>query len=108
MTSGFEMSSDVMSENATRVRANGEDYAAAMQRLSERGAGGGAWGDDGLLGLFTSAYAECTRMGVEALTGLADTIGTTGDSLNTVASRSRAAEEVSLGDTGKLHGEAWG
>ncbi|GAA4229271.1 hypothetical protein GCM10023075_36450 [Streptosporangium album] len=86
------------------MRVHGEDYAAAVQRLRERGPGGACWGDTGLIGTFAGAYAECSRVGVEALTGLHTVIGTTGGCMASTAGSLHGTETLIQQDVQKLHG----
>ncbi|MEV8638268.1 hypothetical protein AB0395_42105 [Streptosporangium sp. NPDC051023] len=40
MASGLEVARETMGQEASRMRIHGEDYAAAVRRLRERGTGG--------------------------------------------------------------------
>jgi hypothetical protein len=107
MSSGFEINRESVEQYASRMRIHGEDYAAALQRLKERGLGGTSWGDDGLLSMLVRPYAEATALGLEAMTGLSTVIGETGDGLSGVASNTRAAEEANVRETLSLNDDRW-
>ncbi|GAB3162730.1 hypothetical protein [Microbispora hainanensis] len=107
MEPNLEIIHDRMRQDASRMRVHGEDYDAALRRLRERGLGGAAWQDDGLLGMLTGPYAECTLLGVEALTGLSATMADTGDGLGRVSARVGEAEGASLTRSRDLYGEQW-
>ncbi|MDF5756041.1 hypothetical protein [Spongiactinospora sp. TRM90649] len=104
MGTNFQIDHQEVWQNAQQMSAHGEDYVAALARLRERGAGGAAWGDDGLIGEFTMAYGDCLLTGMTALTGLGAVIGDTGGALGAVVARTRAAEEGSRPDPGAMTG----
>ncbi|WP_169953348.1 hypothetical protein [Microbispora sp. H11081] len=107
MESGLEIVHDRMRQDAFRMRVHGDDYASALRRLRERGLGGAAWQDDGLLGMLAGPYAECTLLGVEALAGLSAAIGDTGDGLGRASARVAEAEDASRSLSRDLYGEQW-
>ncbi|MEU9831568.1 hypothetical protein AB0D67_08495 [Streptosporangium sp. NPDC048047] len=108
MTFGFEIAPDATGQDASRIRTHGEEYDAAVQRLRDRGVGGGSWGDDGLLGPLTAVYADCSAAAVEALTGLSSVITGVGDGLRAVAANSATTETDRTREIGELGGASWG
>ncbi|MEV6149921.1 hypothetical protein AB0L53_06220 [Nonomuraea sp. NPDC052129] len=93
---GLEIAWGAVGQDASRLQGHSEDYEAAVQRLKERGNGASAWGDVGLIGMFASAYAECSQFGVEALSGLSEVISGTGDGLRTAARNASEADAASM------------
>ncbi|MEV7011183.1 hypothetical protein [Streptosporangium sp. NPDC051022] len=104
MGSGFEIAREAMGQEASRMRIHGEDYAAAVRRLRERGSGGASWGDDGLLSMLVGPYAEASTLGLEAMTGLSGVIDGTGETMNTVLANTDAAEAASIEQSNGLYG----
>lgn len=99
------MAYGVVEQSVLRMRIHEEDYAAAIRRLTERGPGGASWCDNGLLGPLVGVYAECSRTGIETLTGLSMAIGETGGGLEAVVGRARDTEAATGRDLQRLHGE---
>ncbi|MEV4115640.1 hypothetical protein [Nonomuraea sp. NPDC049695] len=97
---GLEIALGAVGRNASEIRTLGEDYDAAIQRLRERANGAAAWGDDGLFGVITAAYAECTQMGLAALTGVSSEITGTGEGLDAVGRNTQAAEDANVRNLG--------
>ncbi len=108
MGSGFEMAREAMGQEASRMRIHGEDYAAAVRRLRERGSGGASWGDDGLLSMLVGPYAEASMLGLEAMTGLAGVIGDTGGTMTTVLANTDMAEAAGIEQSAALYGGRYG
>ncbi|MFF4415585.1 hypothetical protein ACFYY8_23890 [Streptosporangium sp. NPDC001559] len=106
MSSGFEISRGTLEQESSRMRTHGEDYAAAVRRLRERGLGGSSWGDNGLLSTFLHSYSEAGMVGLDALTGLSQVIDGTGGAMSTVVANTDVAEQASI-PYGQA-GPAWG
>ncbi|MEV4088227.1 hypothetical protein ACIBI7_29255 [Nonomuraea fuscirosea] len=92
---GLEIAFGAVGQQATRIRAHGEDYDAALSPMKERGDGVSSFGDDGLFGMFTSVYAECRAVSMAALDGLSGTIAGTGDNLHAVMRNTQEGEAAS-------------
>jgi hypothetical protein len=91
---GFEIAPGAVERHGERVSAHGSDYRAAVQRLRERGDGVSSWGDDGLFGDITAAYAECTRVSLLALTKVSGEIGGTGEEMVATARDTRDRDHL--------------
>jgi hypothetical protein len=98
------MSMGAVGQQVTRITIHGDDSAAAAQAYGQSGDGVSSWGDDGLFGMFASAYAECRQITAAALSGLSGEIGATGESLHTVV---RNMGDTELANTEGL-GRIWG
>ncbi|MEU7892901.1 hypothetical protein AB0B45_08540 [Nonomuraea sp. NPDC049152] len=107
MSFGLSIATEAQTENASRMLVHGEDYIAAVQRLTERGCGGDLWGDDGLFGTIRATYAECTQTGVQALSHLGGGISATGEGVAATVVNIRAAEDVNVQNAARLHGGTW-
>ncbi|MFG1704217.1 hypothetical protein ACFLIM_13590 [Nonomuraea sp. M3C6] len=94
MSSGFEIDHESVERYGSQMRAHGEDYAAALQRLRERGLGGASWGDDGLLSMLVGPYAEASMMGLQAMTGQSMVMGDSGDGLTGTSATIQAADDA--------------
>lgn len=105
MGNGFEISRGTLEQESSRMRTHGEDYAAAVRRLRERGLGGSSWGDNGLLAMFVRSYSEASVVGLDALTGLSQVIDGTGGAMGTVIANTEVAEQASM-PYGQA-GQAW-
>ncbi|GAA3078394.1 hypothetical protein GCM10017600_06380 [Streptosporangium carneum] len=86
------------------MRIHGEDYAAAVRRLTERGSGGASWRDDGLLSMLIGPYTEASTLGLRAMTGLSEVIDGTGETMNTVLANTDTAEAASIEQSSGLYG----
>ncbi|MEV6032584.1 hypothetical protein AB0L65_15605 [Nonomuraea sp. NPDC052116] len=103
---GLEIALGAVGQEASRIRAHGEDYDAALQPLKARGDGVSSWGDDGLFAIFTSAYAECRATSMAALTGLSTEMSATGEGLQAVVRNTADMEAANVQNTEQL-GRAW-
>ncbi|WP_371782139.1 hypothetical protein [Streptosporangium subroseum] len=99
---GFEIASGVVEHEGAHVSTHGADYDAAIQWLRERGNGASTWGDEGLFGTFAAAYAECTRIGLSALTGLSGEIDGTGECMVGVSKNARDMENTNTENMGRI------
>jgi hypothetical protein len=99
---GFEIASGAVEHEGTRVSTHGADYDAAIQWLRERGNGASTWGDDGLFCTFAAAYAECTQMGLAALTELSGEIDGTGEGMRGVSKNARDMENTNTENMGRI------
>ncbi|TDD51795.1 hypothetical protein E1286_09800 [Nonomuraea terrae] len=106
MSSGMEIAHGQVARNAASLRIHGEDYAAALQRLRERGYGCGSWGDDtGLFAAFHAEYSQCGVYAAEALLGISGVMGQTGDGLDIARGRIAEAEALAQEQSAKLYRE---
>lgn len=93
MDRGFDMAHGALESSAAQLMAHGEDYAAALSRLRERGAGAAAWGDDGLMSSLASGYTRGVQAALGAYQHVGDVIGAAGAGLATASRRVTHAEE---------------
>lgn len=100
------MSMGAVGQQATRIAAHGEDSGLAAQTYGRAADGPAAWGDDGLFGAFTSAYAECRQVAAAALGALSAEIGATGDALHAVARNTTDAEIANTANAGSIR-DTW-
>jgi nitrogen-specific signal transduction histidine kinase len=96
-----------VAQHGARLQGHGDDYAAALRRVSERGAGGAAWRDDGLFGPLVSMYTEGARTGLDMLTCLAETINDSGDGMRVADATMRVADDASTLRLSGEDGSAW-
>ncbi|MEV0622515.1 hypothetical protein AB0I81_55005 [Nonomuraea sp. NPDC050404] len=88
----MEVVGGALRSQANRLVTNGEEYAAAVQRLQARG---GRWGDDGLFAAIESTWIECRQTMIEAVPGIGSTINGVGMGVNTVSNNIDAANAAS-------------
>jgi hypothetical protein len=100
------MSMGVVGQQANRITAHGEDSAVAAQAYGRGADGPASWGDDGLFGMFTGAYAECRQVAAAALNALSAEIGATGDGLHAVRKNTGDTEAANAANTGGI-GLTW-
>ncbi|TDE44111.1 hypothetical protein E1295_25565 [Nonomuraea mesophila] len=99
MSQGFEIDREAFGQHAVRMTAHGDDYAAAIQRLKERGYAEGGWGDtDGLLSLLMPAYAESVCLGLLAHDRLSAALRRTGYGMHEVRRNIDDAEPAGFTD----------
>jgi hypothetical protein len=94
MSAGFEIARGTVEQQASRMRAHGDDYAAALRRLSERGPGAGSWAGGSLLSVLAGPYAEAVGLGLQAMTELSATMTGTGDALDRASANTRETERA--------------
>lgn len=104
---GFDIAYGAVGAEASGVRDHAEEYEAAMQRLRERGSGVLSWGDTSMVDAFAGIYAECTRLGLEALTGISSEISGTGEGVRAVVRNGRDAEAAGTESLHKAFRQAW-
>lgn len=92
MSTGFEMATESLRMQASRVHQHGEDYEAAVARLRQSS---GQWGDDGLFAALQMAWTECREVILAAVPGLSGSINGVGDGM-AAASANVAAVESAL------------
>ncbi|MGI5288629.1 hypothetical protein ACQEVF_35530 [Nonomuraea polychroma] len=107
MSSGLEIDRDSVERHATAMRVHGEDYAAALERLRERGVAGASWGGaGGLLSMLLGPYAEATALGLEAMTGISGAMGDTGNGLSLASANTREGERAGV-DQARALADRW-
>ncbi|MFB9251743.1 hypothetical protein ACFFWE_26160 [Sphaerisporangium melleum] len=108
MERGFDMTHGTLRAAATHLGVHGEEYASAVRRLLDNDPR--SWGDDGLMGPFVSAYAECKNVALATYTHMGDVITGTGDGLSAASVRVSAIEDDTAGGVlrlGEDTGTAW-
>jgi len=91
MTTGIDITGEAVRRQASHVRAHGEDYEAAVERLRARS---GGWGDDGLFAEFEAVWHECRLTMLATVPALSGTIGGVGDGLALVSGNVGAADQA--------------
>lgn len=102
MSAGFEIARETVERHASRMRAHGDDYAAALQRLSERGPGAGSWASGSLLSVLAGPYAEAAGLGLQAMTELSATMTGTGDALDRSSANIRQTERAGTDEARRI------
>ncbi|MEV4474749.1 hypothetical protein ACFFR3_22720 [Nonomuraea salmonea] len=92
MQYGVEIAKEAYTEQARRLQTHGDDYAAAVERLRERG---GRWGDDGLFAEIETAWIECRLAMLEAVPGIGGHIGGVSAGMRLVPQNVTAGEQAS-------------
>jgi hypothetical protein len=93
MDGRLEMTHGSLEASASHLRVHGEQYAEALGRLRERGAGAAAWGDDGLMSGLASGYTRCVQTALDTFLHLGNVIGATGDGMATASRRMAYVEQ---------------
>ncbi|MER6946448.1 hypothetical protein ABT294_20680 [Nonomuraea sp. NPDC000554] len=107
MSSGFEIDRTWVGQEAPRrMRTHGEEYEAAVQRLTEHGLGA-TWGDTELIADLRAAIDECFPVMEGVLGSLGSGLVQTGDGMSAGDRNIGHAETAGLAEIEGLGGEAW-
>ncbi|MFC6082702.1 hypothetical protein [Sphaerisporangium aureirubrum] len=106
MQRGFDITHTPVEVDASRLRVHGEEYAAALARLRERGAGGASWGDDGLMSGLVSTYFRSVTAALDTYSHMGSVISGTGDGMSAASRRVSSVEEDMTRHVNDLDGGA--